>query len=217
MRIFTSSVLLCMSLVQISFADAVSKKPEIAAISKVTPEQALQRLVEGNERYSKDKLLHADSSAERRAAISSRQEPFAVILGCSDSRVPPEIIFDQGVGDLFVVRVAGNVVGPIEIDSMEYAVHNLHSSVIMVLGHENCGAVAAALNGDLAEVNQIGVLLKPVVSECKNVNQCVKANVKYVMNKVKESSLIAPYIAKGEVEVVGAYYDLNTGKVELLK
>ncbi|MES2200173.1 MAG: carbonic anhydrase [Chlamydiota bacterium] len=216
MKLFIAPFLFCISFGQMSFADEIQKTTDKAVVRALTPKQALQKLVDGNERYTKDHLLHADSSAERREAISSHQEPFAIILGCSDSRVPPEIIFDQGVGDLFIVRVAGNVAGPIEIDSMEYAVKHLHSSLIMVLGHENCGAIKAVLANQLTEIDQIAGLIKPAVTNCKNVDQCVRANVEHVVKKIKESALISPHVIAGEVDVVGAYYDLNTGKVELL-
>lgn len=216
MKFFLSSLLCCISSGSMAFAVEVPPSVQKTS-SRLNPKQALQKLVEGNIRYTEDHLLHADSSAERREAIRSVQEPFAVILGCSDSRVPPEIIFDQGVGDLFIVRVAGNVVGPIELDSMEYAVKHLHSSVIMVLGHENCGAIKAVLAGELAEIDQIATLIKPAIAKCKNVDQCVRANVDYVVKKIKESALIGPHVKAGEIDVVGAYYDLNTGKVEILK
>lgn len=220
MRFSITPFLVCISFGSMTFADEaapLTEKPTIQVIKPaMSPKQALEKLVEGNKRYTEDHLLHADSSAERREAISSKQEPFAVILGCSDSRVPPEIVFDQGVGDLFIVRVAGNVAGPIEIDSMEYAVKHLHSSLIMVLGHESCGAIKAVLANDLTEVDELGALIKPAVTQCKNVDQCVRSNVNYVVKKIKESAIIAPHVLAGEVDVVGAYYNLNTGKVELL-
>ena len=191
------------------------------AFSETTPKQALQKLVEGNERYTKDLLSHSDSSLQRREAIASTQEPFAVILGCSDSRVPPEIIFDQGLGDLFVVRVAGNVVGPLELDSIEYATKYLKSSLILVLGHENCGAIKAVLAGQTQEIDQIALLIEPAVKECKKgkgpvLDQCIESNVRHVVKLIKEDPRISKYLLKGQVDVVGGYYDLNTGKVKIL-
>jgi carbonic anhydrase len=102
---------------------------------------ALQRLVEGNKRYADNKPMHPRQGEERRKGIIAKQAPYAVIVGCSDSRVPPEIIFDEGLGDLFVVRVAGNVLGPIELESVAYSVSNFNPSIILVLGHENCRAI----------------------------------------------------------------------------
>lgn len=203
------SILSCLVfLSQIAFADTT--------LNKLSPAEALQKLIDGNNRYAHDLLLHADTSAERREAISSKQEPFAVILGCSDSRVPPEIIFDQGVGDLFIVRVAGNVAGPIELDSMEYAIKHLHSCLIVVLGHENCGAVQATMSGQLSDIDQIATLIKPSLCDCKDINQCVKNNVQHIVEQIKQSSLIAPHLQEKEIDVVGAYYDLNSGKVQIL-
>lgn len=112
-----------------------------------TPSVALQRLIDGNGRFSQDELLHADHSA-----LLQGQTPFATIVSCSDSRVIPESIFDQGVGDLFVVRIAGNVVGPVELDSIDFSVKVLGSSLILVLGHESCGAVKAVMQKILLEI-----------------------------------------------------------------
>src|SRR5438105_8805589 len=117
-----------------------------------TNSDALQRLVDGNKRYAQDELLHADHSADRRNSLVQGQNPFATIVGCSDSRVPPEAIFDQGVGDLFVVRIAGNVAGPIELDSIDYSIKVLGASVILVLGHEACGAVNAVIENNAGDI-----------------------------------------------------------------
>ena len=117
--------------------------------SKVTPDEALKQLVEGNARFVSGHLTHAgpEQIAEARSAGTKGQSPFAVIVGCSDSRVGPEIVFDQGLGDLFVVRTAGEVVDAMALGSIEYAVEHLGSALILVLGHEHCGAVAAAVAG----------------------------------------------------------------------
>jgi carbonic anhydrase len=195
------------------------------SLFSLTPQESLERLVEGNKRYAEDHLLHGDQSAARRESVSVKQEPFAVILGCSDSRVPPELIFDQGLGDLFVVRVAGNVVGPLELDSLEYSVKHLHSSVILVLGHENCGAVTAVLEGNTDEIEDIALLIEPSVRACKKeksngehstVNQCVRANVRNVVLLLQNSPMLSRYHKDKKVDIVGAYYDLDTGKVEIL-
>ncbi len=114
----------------------------------LTGDEALAKLLEGNARYVEQARLNPNQSDERRDSLIGGQSPYAIILGCSDSRVPPEIIFDQGLGDLFVIRVAGNVVDDIVLASIEYAAEHLHSPLLMVLGHTNCGAVGAALQDD---------------------------------------------------------------------
>lgn len=192
----------------------------------MTPEEALHRLLAGNERYVNDHLLHPDRNTERREAVRAQQEPFAIILGCSDSRVPPEIIFDQGVGDLFVVRVAGNVVGPIELDSLEYSVKYLHSCLIIVLGHARCGAVTAVLQGDTEEIEAVSSRIDPIIQECRHdhsncafpelLDLCIRSNVKNVVEQIRTSPLISRYVQERKVDVVGGYYDLSTGKVEIL-
>ncbi len=191
----------------------------------MTPKKALQNLLDGNARYIEDHLLHP-SHTERREAVSSRQEPFAIILGCSDSRVPPEIIFDQGVGDLFVVRVAGNVVGPVALNSIEYATKYLHSSLIFVLSHERCGAVTAVFEGDTTDIEAISSLINPVIQECKQdckhtssedlLDLCIRSNATNVAKNIRSSPLIARYIQEQKIDVVAGYYDLYTGKVEIL-
>ncbi len=195
------------------------------SLQAITPDEALTRLLDGNKRYVQDRLLHPDRSAERREAVSSKQEPFAVVVGCSDSRVPPEIVFDQGVGDLFVVRVAGNVVGPVELDSIEYSVKYLHSSLIIILGHERCGAVDAVLSGNTADIEAVSNLIEPSIKVCKKeckekgedlLNLCIKSNAKNVADFVKNSPLIAKYVEEKKIAVIAGYYDLNTGKIEIL-
>jgi carbonic anhydrase len=189
-----------------------------AAMTTLTPDSALQTLMEGNERSASDKLLHPNRTVERRQAIVAQQNPFAIIVGCSDSRVPPEIIFDQGLGDLFIVRVAGNVVGPIELDSIEYATCYLGSSVILVMGHQNCGAVNAVLSGNTKEIEDVAKLIEPAIQGQKNlsIEQAVKANIQYVVTHLKSTPLLRRYLTEGKIKIVGGYYDLESGKVLLL-
>ena len=148
----------------------------------------LKRLMDGNKRYTSDLLEHPNRTPERRESIACKQEPFAIIIGCSDSRVSPEIIFDQGIGDLFVVRVAGNVVGPLELDSIDYAALYLHSSVLLVLGHERCGAVNAVIQGATQDIQAISALIQPAVKEEKKKNPphlleaCIKTNALNMKN-----------------------------------
>ncbi len=182
----------------------------------VSPEESLERLVQGNERYMKDKLSHPSRSSERREEIAAKQKPFATIVGCSDSRVPPEIIFDQGLGDLFIVRVAGNVAGPVEVDSVEYSVEYLGASLVLVLGHESCGAVTAVMQGQTADIEDVADLIKPAIQGTTDVEEAIKANVRWTVAHLKQAPLLGQLISKKQVICVGAYYHLGTGKVELL-
>lgn len=182
---------------------------------------ALQRLMQGNKRYVQDKLLHPDRTQFRREEVTSSQAPFAIVVGCSDSRVSPEIIFDQGIGDIFVVRVAGNVVGPLELDSVEFAASFLGSSIVLVMGHENCGAVTAVLKGQTKDIEAIAGLIGPAIKEIQPeepnaLENAVKSNVNAVLNQLKTSSVLQRLIEEKKLSIVGGYYHLGTGLVELL-
>jgi len=186
-----------------------------------TPDEAIHQLMEGNERYVKDQLLHPNRSVIRREAIVAKQEPFAIILGCADSRVSPEIIFDQGIGDLFIVRVAGNVAGPVELDSLQFSAEYLHSSVILVLGHENCGAVTAVLNRQTKDIENVAALIEPAIQQIRRsegniLEKAIRANVKAIVLKVKAAPLIKELIEKDKITVIGGYYELASGKVILI-
>lgn len=189
-----------------------------------TGRSALQRLVEGNQRFVAMKLAHPDLSVERRVEVAKGQHPSAIILTCADSRVPPELVFDQGLGDLFVVRVAGNVLNDHVIGSIEYAAEHLHAPLVMVLGHERCGAVDAAIKGGEAP-GKIGSLLEalqPAVQAAKGMpgdmlDNVVKLNAKRGSAHLNASEPILGHLVhSGELEIVGARYDLDTGKVEVL-
>jgi len=189
--------------------------------NSLTPDQALQRLTQGNLRFMHDQSTCSDRNKERRAALTSIQEPFAIIVGCSDSRLTPEIVFDQGVGDLFVVRVAGNVIGSIELESIEFAAANLHSSIVIVMGHENCGAVNAVLQGNSQDIEDIARLIQPAVQEVKNkpgnaLENAIKANAARFVAQLKKNSNISNLIKQNKIKVVGGYYHLESGQVELL-
>lgn len=185
----------------------------------VNPEDAFQRLMEGNARYAADKLNNPDRSSLRRQEVFYKQKPFAVVVGCSDARVPPEIIFDQGIGDLFVVRVAGQVVGPIELDSIEYAAKYLGSSLVIVLGHQSCGAVNAVLKGKTQDIEDIANLITPAIQHLrkKTLENAVKANVLWVTEHLKTTPLIQSMMKEKKINVVGGYYSLADGKVEILE
>lgn len=196
------------------------------ALSAAQPEaaqpQGLERLLQGNQRYVQDKLEHPNRTTERRLALVSKQEPFAVIVGCADSRVAPEILFDEGVGDLFVVRVAGNVIGPLELDSVEYAALYLHSSVILVLGHENCGAVNAVIKGTTKEIESVAELIEPSVQAERKKNPpnlleaSTKKNALAMKNYLLSTPIIQKLVAEKKLQVEAGYYSLQSGAVELL-
>ncbi len=185
---------------------------------------ALQRLMEGNKRFVDGKCIHKNLGMEGLSELKEGQEPFAIVIGCSDSRVPPEIIFDQGLGDLFVIRDAGNVVGPIELDSVEYAALRLHSPIVIVLGHENCGAVGATLLGqeNVPELDNIYPLIAPALKRCQvkkgdilmNAIQC---NVMQGVNYLKGTPILSKLIADKKLKIVGGYYDFDHGKVTIIQ
>ncbi|MBI5016271.1 MAG: carbonic anhydrase [Deltaproteobacteria bacterium] len=191
----------------------------------VVPEEALKRLAEGNQRYVAAKASHPDQTPERRTQVAGGQSPFAIVLGCADSRVPPEVLFDQGLGDLFTVRVAGNVLDDAGLGSLEYAADHLGVHLLVVLGHERCGAVDAAVKGGEAEgrVKYLVKALKPAVSAAKGLpgdvlDNAVRANVALVVKQLKTSKpVLAELVEDGKLAVVGARYDLDTGIVEILK
>lgn len=185
----------------------------------------LERLIQGNQRYiTSTTVCHEDWSAKR-SSLLENQKPFAVIVACSDSRVPPEIVFDQSLGDLFVVRVAGNIVDDFAIGSIEYGVNILGANLIVVLGHSNCGAVNAALRGMKFDnhIQEVVNAIKPAIAATKGesgdlLEKATKANVNMVKEKLNISKpLLANLIEKGSLRIVGAYYDLSSGKVEFFE
>lgn len=188
---------------------------------EITP---LERLKQGNERYvNSTTVCHEDWTAKRMALVSN-QKPFAIIVSCSDSRVPPEIIFDQTLGHLFVVRVAGNIVDDFAIGSIEYGVSVLGAKLILVLGHSGCGAVEAALKGMKFDnhIQEILDDIQPAVASIKgkpanSLELAIKQNVRNVEKTLKGSQpVLAGLFSNGSLMIEGAYYNLETGKVEFL-
>lgn len=181
----------------------------------------MKRLMDGNQRYVAQKSTHPNQTAGRRIELAKGQEPFAAVIGCSDSRVPPEIIFDQGLGDLFVIRVAGNILDDVVIGSVEYAIEHLSLQLIVVLGHSKCGAVAAAIEGGQSSDHTISLIeaISPAVEKAKSLSgdvltNAIKANVEMVVAKLKSSEpILAERVKEGKLEIIGAFYDLGTGKV----
>jgi carbonic anhydrase len=190
----------------------------------MTPDEALKLLMEGNKRFIDNKRQHPRQDIARLTEVSESQAPFAAILGCADSRVPSEIIFDQGLGDLFVCRVAGNVASSEEIGSLEFGTMILGAKLIMVLGHARCGAVQATIQGgrfpgQIASVIddiKVGVERAQRESGTNKLEMAIKANVKYQVEQLNQSALMGDLIDKGQLKIVAAYYDLSTGQVTLL-
>lgn len=190
----------------------------------VDPDSALKRMLEGNKRFMQGKQQNPDRTRLRLQETAKTQYPFASMLSCSDSRVPAEIVFDQGLGDLFVVRLAGNVLSPTAIGSLEFATSILGSQLIMILGHERCGAVSAAVKGDPLP-GRIGTFvedIKPAVAKVKGkpgdpVENAVVANVQYQVQMLKETSImLTQLIQEGKLKIVGGRYDLDTGEVTIV-
>jgi carbonic anhydrase len=209
----------------------------------VSPDEALQKLMDGNTRYVENKLTTCSKSdTASRTALATSQKPYAIILSCSDSRVPPELVFDKGLGEIFVVRVAGNVPDPVVLGSIEYAAEHLGSPLIMVLGHERCGAVKATVDakGKSTGSRNIDAIVKTVAGSvkaaareceaCKGDTKCaehktgefveclVAANAKHVAATLTKQSKILKHLAEeNKIKIVAAKYDLDDGLVTLLK
>jgi carbonic anhydrase len=196
----------------------------------VSADEALKRLMDGNTRYVDGKMTAClQTTKETRDTLSKGQKPYAIILSCSDSRVPPEIIFDKTFGEIFVVRVAGNVPDPIVLGSIEYAAEHIGSPLIMVLGHERCGAVIASVDTHGKPEGNIGAIIKaitPAVKKAKQetkvksreelVEKAVNDNIHLAAgNIIKRSPVIKNLVKAGKVKIVKAKYDLEEGKVTL--
>jgi carbonic anhydrase len=192
--------------------------------------EALTKLLEGNRQFVSGKL-NIDSSAERRKEIAKGQHPIATILACSDSRVPPEIIFNQGLGDIFVVRVAGNVVDDIALGSIEYGVEHLHTPLLIILGHSSCGAVKAAVTLKGEPHGNIGAILKKIMPAVKIANKrakgkgedaivdaAIRENIDNSYHEILRRSRIVRVLShRHELTIVRALYKLGSGAVVVLK
>ena len=205
-------------LVTASFAfDALADAP-----TTVSADAALQTLLDGNRSFVGKGAACVRQNEARRNDVAAAQHPIAVIIGCADSRVPPETIFSQGLGDLFVIRIAGNVIDDAVLGSVEYAVEHLGVSLVVVLGHSKCGAVQAALSGDKAPPHLDALVgrIRPAIAHQQPgdpIDNAVCANVGASVRELQTSlPVLAPLVEKGKVKVVGARYDLESGVVELL-
>lgn len=188
---------------------------------------AIQKLEEGNKRFSSGKPVHPDETLERLHELSSGQSPFAIVVSCSDSRVPVELIFDQGLGDIFTIRTAGNVIGDYELGSIEYAVEHLDCKLIVVLGHKKCGAVKAFIEskGKYTHNDHIKKIIEYIEKEKEensliqnhqlSMDNAVSANVVHAVNYLKKSEpILKERFNSKKLMIVGAVYDIETGMVD---
>ena len=184
----------------------------------------IKKLLEGNQRYITGGALHPNQSLEHRLELAEGQKPIAAILTCADSRVSPEIIFDQGLGDLFVLRVAGNAVNEMFVGSLEYAVEHLNVRLLMILGHSQCGAVDATIKGGQppGKIGSLVQAIKPALDRLKKqspdwVNVVAKENVKIGVERLRtEDPILTARYEEGDIDIIGAFYDLKSGKVSLI-
>lgn len=218
--ILSTAVAALLTLVPAAFAQSPAHAP---AAAEVTAVEALARLKEGNKRFVTNHLEHPHQTAERRTELASGQHPFAIVLGCADSRTAPEVVFDQGLGDVFVLRVAGNVLNDETIGSIEYACEHLGSHLIVVLGHEKCGAVKAAKETIAAHgeapghIHSLVKAIAPAVeaTTTEDAEATCKANVAHVVKALRDSGpILKSLVDKGTLAVVGAKYHLADGTVE---
>jgi carbonic anhydrase len=185
---------------------------------------AVERLLQGNQRFVSDLMTKGHKDGDRRIAVAKGQHPIAIVVCCSDSRVPPEQVFDVGLGDIFVIRVAGNVVDAIGLGSIEYAAAHLHVPLVVVLGHERCGAVTAAISGDAAPAHVLAItdmiqrhLVGTTPEPGDVVDQAVCINAKAVARQIASSApMLKDMVAAGTLTVIAARYDLDDGVVKVL-
>jgi carbonic anhydrase len=203
---------------------ATAEKPAFSS------DQALDRLKQGNARFVNGEARFPTIQKEVLAELAKGQQPYATILGCSDSRVPPELVFDAGFGELFVVRVAGNVLGPSILGTLQYAGSHLHTPLFVVLGHQGCGAVKAAIASKFhgaTQKSRIEVLLENIVPALEGLDAAqppeallraaVEANVRNTVRELLETPEAKARLAVSDMRLVGAVYDLETGRVRFLE
>lgn len=225
MKIITFLAIAFMLLFLTTFTAAAEEDLEITA------EQALQMLMDGNARFVSGDVEHPNQSAESREEVISGQQPFAIIVGCSDSRIPPEIVFDQGIGDIFVIRTAGQVMDNATLASIEYGAEHLGVPLVVVLGHDSCGAVRAAVEGGEAP-GHLGCLvdaISPAVDEIEEeetnetseddlIDCVIDINIENIVYQLESSEpILSELVEEGELTIVGARYHLDSGEVEILE
>ena len=213
MKKFSKILLVCTLFLSLSLLSYSNESKNLSS------KEALQKLVEGNERFVKEDYSNQHIDKDYRKELTKGQNPFAIVVTCSDSRVAPELLFDQGLGDIFVIRTAGEVVDKLELGSIEYAVEHLGVNLVIVLGHESCGAVGAVIKGgDIPKnISYIADEIKPAVDKAKtqkgNLEEnAIKNNVDLIVNKIKKNSQIIE--ESKDCKVIGGVYSITTGKVE---
>ena len=223
MKLRTQTFLLAAALA-LGFATTITFAAEPTAPA-VSPEDGLKKLLDGNARFAAGTVEHPNQSEARRTEVAAGQKPFAIIVGCADSRTAPELVFDQGLGDLFVTRLAGSIVDDAALGSIEYAVEHLGASVIVVLGHERCGAVTAAMEGGKFP-GKIGAFVEPILpavaavkkSATPTLDAAIEENARRTADGlVVRSSILSERVKVGTLKIVAARYDLDTGLVTLVK
>jgi carbonic anhydrase len=204
-------------------AFAQTSKPPVVP-NPVSADEALKRLLDGNQRFMQQMSKNPDRSIMRIHEVSQAQHPFAAFLSCADSRVPPEVVFDEGIGDVFDIRIPGNIVTTETLGSLEYATEVLGVQLIIVLGHERCGAVMAAVEGEElpGHIRSFVKAIEPVLVSARNkqgdlLDNAVVANINYQIERIKQDSgLINQKLSSGNLKIVGGRYDLDTGEVKLI-
>lgn len=218
----STAIIILFSMIYLS---ACNKTAKINADSS----NSLQKLIDGNNRFLTEKSIHPNETIKHIKSLKNGQHPSVVIVSCSDSRVSPELIFDQGLGDIFSIRTAGNVIGEYELASIEYAVEHLKCKLIVVLGHENCGALDAfAHRAETEHHNHINALIEYMSNEPEiqslpdslktNLATLVNTNVVHATNFLKNSDPVLKHLVdKKELKIIGALYDLDNGKVTIIE
>lgn len=216
---FLNTLLVSLATLSLVACDNTTK----TAQTPETPEEALTALVEGNQRFVSGQMLNPNADMERVAETAPHQEPFAAVVGCSDSRVPVELVFDQGVGDIFVIRTAGNNVGgDMVMGSVEYAVDHLGVKVLLVLGHSSCGGVTSAITAG-EHGGAVGNLLHHIqadipefVGKPELLDEAIAAHTHSQVESLLQNSIVAEKVKEGKLIVRSAHYDIHTGEVSLL-
>jgi carbonic anhydrase len=207
------------------------KDPEPTVAQEVTgvdmtPDEALAKLMEGHQRFLQNKSTNANQSLKYLQSVAEDQKPFAAIVGCADSRCSLDVVFDQGFGNLFVVRDAGNVATPEETGSLEFGTLVLGAKVIMVMGHYGCGAIKAALAGEAVpgSISSVLAQIEPAIKDYKGqqddkeaMRKATEANVVYQVSKLKKSPVLSELVAKNQLKIVGGYFSFKTGELTMLE
>ena len=222
-KLFTN--VLGLILMVMAFAMCKSESKNVSVSVPSTPQEALAELVAGNERYVNEKCIYPHGDMERVEETAPHQAPFAAVVGCSDSRVPVELLFDRGIGDIFVIRTAGNNVNSeMVMGSVDYAIEHLGVKVLLVLGHGSCGGVTGAITDGGHEQGAIAHLLGTIrsdvsdyVGKAESLDEAIRHHTLVQVDRIMAHPHVAEKVKKGEMIVKPAYYDVHTGKVTLLQ